>query len=101
MGIELELAVLLVLVTVGASGFAVFEVETPVWRKLVKWLVVFLLTLGLYLAAGHWALVLPLAAGIAGLTFHFIWCRRHGIDPWTARPRQEYYRLRGWNWPPR
>ena len=33
MGIELELLVLLVLMTLGSSIFAVFEVETPRWRK--------------------------------------------------------------------
>lgn len=100
MGVELELSVLLVLVTVGASVFAVFEVETAPWRKLVKWTVVILATLALYLAVGHWALALPLAAGTTGLVFHFYWCRTHRIHPLTARPRPEYYRLRGWPWPP-
>ena len=33
---------------------------------------------------------------VAGLSVHFGWCRRHGIDPWTAEPWDEYRRLRGW-----
>lgn len=100
MGIELELTVLLALVTVGTSVFAVFEVETAPWRKLLKWSVLYLLTVGLYVAVGHWALALPVAAGIAGSLFHLTWCRRHGIHPFEASPRERYYRLRGWRWPP-
>ena len=30
--------------------------------------------------------------------FHFVWCRRHGIDPLRATPRRRYYELRGWTW---
>ena len=37
MGVELELYVLLILLTLGSSIFAVFEVETPPWRKTWKW----------------------------------------------------------------
>ncbi len=36
MGLELELSVLLVHLIVGSSQFAVFEVETPGWRKMLK-----------------------------------------------------------------
>ena len=36
MGVELELYLLLVLFTLGSSIFAVFEVETPWWRKALK-----------------------------------------------------------------
>jgi len=39
MGIELELYVLIGLLTLGASIFAVFEVETPRWRKVLKSLI--------------------------------------------------------------
>ncbi len=99
MGIELELAVLLLLHILGAEIFAVFEVETPAWRKILKWLLVSGLTLGLYAWVGHWALVLPVAAGLAGASFHFVWCRRYGIHPFRATPRRRYYELRGWQWP--
>lgn len=99
MGIELELAVLLVLAVVGQSLFARFEIETPAWRKIVKWFVLVGLTLGIYRFAGHWALLFPLAMAMTGTTFHFIWCRRNGIDPVTATPARKYYQLRGWQWP--
>jgi hypothetical protein len=98
MGIELELVVLLALSIIGQSVFAVFEVETPAWRKIVKWTVVALVTVGLYLGIGHWALALPLTAGAVGASFHVWWCRRNGIDPLRAVPRRRYYELRGWQW---
>jgi len=98
MGIELELAVLLGVAIVGSGIFAVFEVETPAWRKIAKWAVLVGVTLGLYAVAGHWALGLPVVAGLAGATFHVMWCRRHGIHPLQATPRRRYYELRGWAW---
>ena len=98
MGIELELLVLLLLTTLGASFFAVFEVETPGWRKALKWLVVHGGTLGLFLLAGHWALLFPALGVGVGTTFHFVWCRKNGIHPWAATPRRKYYELRGWTW---
>ena len=48
MGVELELGVLLALSILGQSTFAVFEVETPAWRKVLKWTVISVLTLLIY-----------------------------------------------------
>ncbi len=98
MGIELELAVLLAFAIIGPSVFAVFEVETPAWRKLLKWGLVSSLTLLVYRSAGHGALFVPLGLGVLGTTFHFIWCRRNGIHPLCATPRRKYYEKRGWAW---
>ena len=94
----LELAVLLVLCIVGPAVFAVFEVETPAWRKILKWGLVCGLTLGLSRGVGHWALLVPVLLAAAGLAFHWTWCRRHGIHPLRATPRRRYYELRGWTW---
>jgi len=98
MGIALDLAVLLAIAVLGQSTFAVFEVETPAWRKVLKWTLVVALTLGLTQLVGHWALLLPLLGGCAGVAGHWTWCRRHGIDPLRATPRRRYYELRGWAW---
>ena len=99
MGIELELGFLLVFQIVGTGIFAPFEVETPPWKKIVKWGVIAALTIGLYQLIGHWSILVPTAVGLAGLTFHLIWCKKNGIDPLRATPRRRYYELRGWQWP--
>ena len=96
---EIELAVLLALIILGTGIFAVFEVETPWWRKVLKWSILSGVTLLLARSIGHWALALPAAMGLLGATFHFWWCRRNGIDPLRALPRRRYYELRGWRWP--
>lgn len=98
MGIELELAVLLLLQLLASSFFARFEVETPPFRKLTKWLVIHAITIGLYYWVGHWALWFPALMLVAGTSLHFWACRKHGFDPFRATPRREYYRFRGWKW---
>lgn len=99
MGIALELAVLLGIAVLGQAVFAAFEVETPAWRKILKWSLVVAGTVGVYQLAGHAALVIPIGLGLLGLSFHFWWCRKHGIEPLRATPRRRYYELRGWSWP--
>ncbi len=99
MGVELELYVLLAMLILGSSVFAVFEVETAGWRKALKWLIVSGATIGLYYAVGHVALALPIVLAALGASFHTWWCRRHGIHPIHATPRRRYYQLRGWPWP--
>ena len=98
MGIELELFVLLAFSVIGPGIFARFEIETPAWRKILKWSVIIAVTLGLYAAVGHWALLIPLGMATVGTTFHFAWCQKHGIDPIRATPKRKYYELRGWEW---
>ena len=98
MGIELELGVLLALVVFGTALFGVFEVETPKWRRVLKWAVVTGGTVALYFAIGHVALVILMGLSAGAVVYHGWWCRCHGIHPIHATPRREYYRLRGWDW---
>jgi hypothetical protein len=99
MGFEVELGVLLAIAVVGTAVFAVFEAETPAWRKILKWSVVTGVTWIVYRSAGHLALAVPLGLGLVGLALHFWWCSRNGIHPIHALPRRRYYELRGWAWP--
>ena len=89
---------LLAIAILGGAGFAVFEVETPWWRKALKWALMTAITLAIWAAVGHWAVIFPIAAGLLGVTFHIWWCRKNGIDPVHATPRKRYYELRGWAW---
>lgn len=99
MGFEVELGVLLAIAVIGTAVFAVFESETPAWRKILKWGAVTGATWLVYRSAGHLALAVPLGLGLVGLGLHFWWCARNGIHPIHALPRRRYYELRGWAWP--
>ena len=99
LGVELEWAVLFSLLLIGGSTFARFEVETPTWRRILKWAVIAGLTLGAYPVAEHRALLVPLALSTLGLVAHLAWCRRYRIHPVRATPKCRLYRARGWRWP--
>ncbi len=98
MGMELELGVLLIIQLIGSQAFAVFEIETPAWRKILKWLTLDALTLGLAIWIHHWALLLPAVILLAGTCYHIWFCRKNGIDLLKATPRKKYYELRKWKW---
>ena len=98
MGIELELCVLLILQLVGTETFARFEVETPVVRKVTKWLTLHAITVGLFYCVGHYCLLFPLLILMSGIAMHLHVCKKHGFDPIKATPRKKYYQFRGWKW---
>ncbi|MEK7265444.1 MAG: hypothetical protein AAB227_05015 [Pseudomonadota bacterium] len=97
--LEATLLSMLVVAIVGQSVFAVFETETPVLRKIVKWTIVATIAAGSSFMIGYWAALVPWALGILGALFHVAWCARNKIDPLQATPRRRYYELRGWRWP--
>lgn len=98
MGIELELYFLLATLTLGMVIFGRFEIETPAWRRVLKWAIIVLGTVGLYEVVGHWSLLFPTAGLVIGSTVHIVWCRKHGIHLINASPHRKYYELRGWEW---
>jgi len=55
MGIKLELGILLLLQLIGSQAFAVFEIETPAWRKILKWVIMDEVTLTVAPWLPHWA----------------------------------------------
>src|SRR3712207_4643749 len=41
------------------------------------------------------------ALAVAALIVHAVWLPwRHGINGWTGEPKDKYYALRGWKYPP-
>lgn len=95
---EIELIELMVIQLLASNFFGRFEVETPAFRKIIKWLIIDGITIGLYYWFYHWALIFPVVAMIPGTIYHFTWCKKNGIDPLKATPRKKYYELRGWKW---
>ena len=98
MKIELELFSLLVIQTTFISAFSKFESETPLLKKLSKWFIIDGITLGLYYLIHHWALLFLILALVPGTIYHFNWCKKNGINPFSATPRKKYYELRKWKW---
>ena len=98
MGVELELGELLIVQILATNFFGRFEIETPAIRKIIKWLIIAAITVALFFWIGHWATIFPLIGLIPGTIYHFIWCKKNGIDPLKATPKKKYYELRGWKW---
>jgi hypothetical protein len=68
----------------------------PLWRRVLKWLVLVGLTAAIRYSFGRTTLIVLFAiAVIAVLYVHAIWLPR-GVNGWTAVPRDKYYALRGW-----
>lgn len=92
---ELFFAALLHLI--GHAVFGHFEAYSSVTRKLSKIAFNLGLTALIALTLGRpWSFIIPLAFMVLGLSVHFWWTRKHGINFWTAEPREKYFALRGW-----
>lgn len=97
MNIWIDVAAVASVFAIGNICFGHFESGTPKWRRVSKFLIVTAATAGIARAGGHgWAAAFVGAAACLGLTAHFVILRKHGINPWTAEPRDKYYALRGW-----
>ena len=98
MGIEMELAFLLIMQLIATAVFSKFEGETKAYKKILKWGVFDGITVLLYFYFRHYALLFPLFALIPGAIVHITWCRKNGIHPINATPRKKYYALRQWKY---
>ena len=84
-------------VATGSTLFGRFEGGTPKWRRLSRWVSYLGVVALLSKTAGRpWTFVWIFGLPGVGAVFHFLWCWRHGINPITTEPKDEYYRLRGW-----
>jgi len=96
-----EVAVVATLFAVGNVVFGHFEAGTPKWRRVAK--LFLFMALGVFVSSRFgrvwfWGMLLALAAVV--LAIHAFWLPRHGINGWTGEPKDKYYALRGWKWPP-
>jgi hypothetical protein len=96
-----------VLVALGVSALLVvlfgrFEARVPVSRRVARMGVYLVPAVVVsYTAGSPWTYVWIVGALLPGACFHVVWCRRHGINPLTAEPRDRYLALRGWDHPQR
>ena len=79
---------------VGAMLFGHFEAHKPRLRRVLKFAGVLAITVTLAQTLGRpWAygwMAVPLSIGA---WVHLVWLPRHGINGWTAEPRDRYLSL--------
>ena len=97
----MEVAVVAIIFAVGNILFGHWEVQTPKWRRLLKFALFLALTLGLSSWLGRrWAFGFLGLLALAVVIVHAWWLPKHGINGWTGEPKAKYYALRGWKYPP-
>lgn len=97
-----EVAVVCGLTAVGTILMGHWEAGTPKWRRILKIVLISGLSVLISATAGRaWFFVFLGVILLLVLLIHFWWLPRKGVNGWTGEPREKYYALRGWPWPPR
>ncbi len=97
-----EVAVIFGLTAVGTILMGHWEEGTPKWRRVLKPFVLAGLSVLISATAGRaWFFGFLGLLSVAVLVIHAWWLPRKGIHGWTGEPKEKYYALRGWKWPPR
>lgn len=93
-----EVALVAILFTIGNILFGHFEVHTPKWKRIMKFI---FFTVAVCALSYHFGRGVGLS--FLGLIFlpviyiHAVWLPKKGINGWTAEPKEKYYKLRGWD----
>jgi hypothetical protein len=98
----LALVVMAAFLALGNIVFWRFDPQQPWWRRLLKAVVVLAVTAVVSRYFGWTGVLVWFAILLLPLIYvHAIWLPRHGVNGWTAEPRETYHRLRGWPPPDR
>lgn len=89
-----EVALVMTIFAVGNILFGHFEEHKPKWQRLLKVMHVTAVFVAISAFFGRaWAfgfLAVPL---LGAAVIHLWWLPKHGINGWTAEPREKYYEL--------
>lgn len=97
----MEVAVVASIFAVGNILMGHWEAQTPKWRRLLKFVLFIALTTGISAGVGRvWAFGFLGLLGVFILIVHGWWLPRQGINGWTGEPKEKYYAMRGWKYPP-
>jgi hypothetical protein len=93
----LDLAVVAALLVFGNVKLRHFEPRMPLWRRVLKTLIILAATAVISYYFGRPGVIIAFAIALLPVIYvHGIWLPRHGVNGWTAEPREKYYALRGW-----
>ena len=97
----MEVAIVSIIFAVGNILMGHWEAQTPKWRRVLKFILFIGVTIGLSVTLGRaWAFGFLGLMGIAVLVVHGWWLPKKGINGWTGEPKEKYYAMRGWKYPP-
>ena len=101
MNLWIEVAVVATIFAVGNITIGHWEVHTPKWRRLLKFVLFVALVVALSNWLGRvWSFGFLGLMGVAALIVHGWWLPKQGINGWTGEPKEKYYEMRGWKYPP-
>jgi hypothetical protein len=91
-----DVALIATIFAFGGPLFGHFEAHKPRWKRALK-VAAFLLVMPAIsaLAGREWMLGLLGALVVAVVVIHGWWLPKHGVNGWTAEPRERYYELLG------
>lgn len=96
-----ELAVAFGGCCIGNIVFEPFAAGIPKWRRVAKMFLGGAISVYVSAMTGREGFFVMLGLIALGLVVvHGWWLPKQGINGWTAEPKEKYYALRGWKWPP-
>lgn len=97
----MEIAIVATIFALGNILMGHWEEHTPKWRRVLKFFVVTGVTVGISAWLGRaWAFGFLGLLGVLVIVVHGWWLPRNGINGWTGEPKEKYYAMRGWKYPP-
>ncbi len=89
-----DVAVVMSIFAFGNALFGRFEEHKPRGRRVLKIALVTAIFAGVVATAGRvWGYALLSLPLIAAAWVHMVWLPKHGINGWTAEPRDKYLEL--------
>jgi len=91
-----DVALVATLLAFGNALLGRFAEHEPRWRRALKIVVGLVLFVGISSAAGRGGVYAAFGLTLAAiLAVHAWWLPKHGVNGWTAEPRERYYELLG------
>jgi hypothetical protein len=98
----LDVTIMAVFLLFGNIAFRRFDPHLPWWKRVLKTTLILAATALISHYFGHRGVIVAFAIAMLPVVYiHAIWLPRHGVNGWTAEPRDKYYALRGWPRPDR